>query len=218
MPFLVFAAVLLGAALHASWNAVIKDGGNKVFATIMVATFAAVAAVIVVSLQPLPRPESWPYLGTSTLIHVVYFALVARAYRLSDMGLTYPLMRGSAPLLVALGSVALLGEHLTPPAWIGVALISAGILTMVLGRQHGDGHGVLTALANAVVIAAYTLTDATGGQARGISGSLRGVGISSDRRPARDVDRADRWSPICRVRRRAMAWRRPGGRGNRRFL
>ena len=37
-----------------------------------------------------------------------------------DLGLTYPLMRGTAPLLVALSASVLLGEALSLGAWLGV--------------------------------------------------------------------------------------------------
>jgi multidrug transporter EmrE-like cation transporter len=66
-----------------------------------------------------PPAAAWPYVLGSTLIHIGYYTSLAGAYRHGDLGLTYPLMRGSAPLLVALASHALIGEGLSPLAWLG---------------------------------------------------------------------------------------------------
>jgi drug/metabolite transporter (DMT)-like permease len=96
------------------------------------------------------------------LIHVGYFVLVALAYRLGDMGQTYPLMRGTAPFLVALVGGFLLHEPLSSVSWIGISLISFGVLSMVTVKQEGDGKGIALALFNAVVIASYTLIDGFG--------------------------------------------------------
>ena len=87
---------------------------------------------------------------------------MARTYRIADMNQTYPLMRGAAPLLTALASAALLKEPLSPPAWLGVAVICAGVIGMAAGRRSGQGRGVALALVNAVVIAGYTLVDGAG--------------------------------------------------------
>ena len=97
------------------------------------------------------------------MVQVLYFALVAGAYRATDMSRAYPLMRGLAPALVAVAGVAFLGEHLPPAAWAGIALISLGVFGMALAwRGRGSRKGTLLALANAAVIATYTLIDGAG--------------------------------------------------------
>lgn len=162
MNLAVFAVVLFAAALHATWNAVVKGGADTLLTTALVVGFAAAIAVIVLPFVPQPAPASWPFILASTTLQVAYFLLVAYAYRAADMSQTYPLMRGTAPLLVAFASAALLDEPLPPLAWIGIAAICAGILSMGLGVKPGQGKGVLLALLNAVVIAAYTLIDGEG--------------------------------------------------------
>ena len=124
MPLTVFAAVLVGAALHASWNAIVKGGTDKLLTTILVAAASGLVAIAVLPFLPLPARASWPYIAVSAVVQVVYFALVAGAYNATDMSRAYPLMRGVAPVLVALAGVAFLGEHLAAAAWAGVALIS----------------------------------------------------------------------------------------------
>jgi len=171
MTIWVFLAVLLAAALHASWNAVAKSGDDKVLTTFMVATAAAVAAGIALPFLDLPARASWPFLISSVVVHIGYFALVAAAYRVGDMGQTYPLMRGTAPFLIALVSAFWLGEKLSPPAWLGIALISGGIITMLKETKGGNARGVYLALLNAVVIASYTLIDGSGSRLSGAPGA-----------------------------------------------
>lgn len=162
MQFFVFAAVLLAAFLHAAWNAIVKSAGDKFLTAIAVVTAAALLAALTLPFLSQPHAESWPYIAASGLIHVAYFVLIARAYHAADMSQTYPLMRGTAPFLVALVGALVLQEPLSSAAWIGVSLISLGVLSMVGFRRDGDGKGIALALANALVIAAYTLIDGQG--------------------------------------------------------
>ena len=163
MPPIVFAAVLLGAALHATWNAVVKGGADKIISTVLVAAASAAVALAALPFLPLPARPAWPFIATSAVVQVLYFALVAGAYRATDMSQAYPLMRGLAPALVAGFGVAFLGEHLPAAAWAGTALISLGVFGMALAwRGRGSRKGSLIAIANAAVIATYTLIDGAG--------------------------------------------------------
>lgn len=114
---------------------------------------------------PLPAPASWPWLLASGLIHVLYFALVARAYQGAELGLAYPLMRGTAPVLTAAAAALWLHETPTALGALGIALICAGVLALAgrawrQGLQHPGATGA--ALANAGVIALYTVVDGQG--------------------------------------------------------
>jgi drug/metabolite transporter (DMT)-like permease len=162
MAFSVFAIVLLAAALHATWNAVVKAGGDTTMTTGVVAGAAALIAVVCLPFLPPPARQSWPFIAASTLVQIVYFVLIARIYRISDMSQSYPLMRGAAPLLVAISSAAFLDEPLAPIAWLGVGVICTGIVGMAAARRPGQGRGVALALLNAGVIASYTLIDGVG--------------------------------------------------------
>jgi drug/metabolite transporter (DMT)-like permease len=151
--------------LHAGWNALVRASGDKFLTSLQVVCGAAILALLMLPGLPMPAVASWPWLLASGLIHVVYFTLVARAYQGTDLGLAYPLMRGTAPVLTALAAALLLGEAPTPGAWLGIALICGGVL-MLAGRawRSGTSHpgAVLAALANAGVIALYTLVDGQG--------------------------------------------------------
>jgi phosphonate utilization associated putative membrane protein len=163
MSPLVTVLVLGAALLHATWNAIIKSSRDVMLDTALVAAGASLLSLPLIAAVPMPASASWPFLATSIVIHVGYFATLARAYRAGDLGHAYPLMRGTAPLLVALFGVALLNEHPSAIMWLGIVLISAGILSIGLlqqGRAHRDA--TLWALTNAVIIASYTLVDGAG--------------------------------------------------------
>ena len=158
----VFGIVLLAALLHAGWNAVVKGAGDKLLTTVLVAAASAVIAVLALPFVPQPTPESWPYLGVSAGFQLGAYLLLARAYRGADMSQVYPLMRGTAPLLVALVGAFALGERMGPAAWIGIALICAGVLSLALGSARAGAGAVRLAAPSAVVIAVYTLIDGVG--------------------------------------------------------
>lgn len=130
--------------------------------TALIACFASGIAALVLPFVAQPAPGSWPYILASVLLQGVYFLLVARIYHLAEMSLAYPLMRGAAPLLVALASLLLLHERLVPLAALGIAIICAGVLGMGLAARGGNRRGLGLALGNAVVIAGYTLVDGIG--------------------------------------------------------
>jgi drug/metabolite transporter (DMT)-like permease len=115
-----------------------------------------------------PPPQVWPYVLASLVIHVGYYFALAGALKHGDLGLAYPLMRGTAPLLVALGSWAVLGETIAPLGWLGVCLVSGGVL--MLGMSAGwlrHRKAVAFALSNAVLIAIYTVVDGQGARLSG---------------------------------------------------
>src|SRR5207253_7636005 len=127
----VLLAVLLGAFLHASWNVLVKAGHDTRVAAAGVYIGAGVLSAIALPFLPAPSAASWPYLAASTVVEVLYGLLLAAAYRLGDLSHAYPLMRGTAPLLVTIGSGVLIGESLSGAVYAGVALVSAGGVLMV---------------------------------------------------------------------------------------
>lgn len=170
----VLAAVLFGALLHASWNALIKGGRDKALDTALIHGLGIVVALPVLALVGLPPREAWPYLAASVVVHLGYYVALVGAYRHGDLGLTYPVMRGTAPLLVALASAAVVGERLSPAAWAGVLAVSAGVIAIGLSRSAAGGHpgkALRYALANAAIIALYTLIDGLGVRAAGNAAS-----------------------------------------------
>ncbi|HTQ77441.1 MAG TPA: DMT family transporter [Burkholderiales bacterium] len=160
----VTVAVLGAALLHASWNALVKSGRDPLLDMALL-TFAgsaiATALALALRLAP-PVAASWPYLAASTVIHVGYYVALAGAYRAGDLSHGYPIMRGTAPLLTAVGTWLLLGEPLSPAAAAGVLLISGGVLSLGFAGGGASGRATAWALTSAALIALYTLADGAG--------------------------------------------------------
>ncbi len=169
----VVLAVLLGAALHAGWNALVKSSGDKPLDTALVHLMGAGVALPLLLIVGLPGPAGLPYIAASLFIHVAYYSALAGAYQHGDLGLTYPIMRGFAPLLVALGSGSLIGEVPSPAAWAGVIGITTGVALVGLARPAEALHhrkALMFAFANAGIIAVYTVVDGLGVRAEVAAG------------------------------------------------
>jgi len=167
MSLSVILLVLFAACLHATWNAIVKSGSDKMLDSSMIALGASFTALCVLPFLPAPSMNSWPYVLASVVIHFAYYQLVGLAYKTGDIGLAYPLMRGVAPMIVASTSGLILGESLSSVAIAGVAVISTGVVTLAFESGLKNRSSLLFALLNAVVIATYTYIDGTGSRASG---------------------------------------------------
>lgn len=164
MSLFALSIVLFAALLHASWNALVKAGGDRALILAGVALSHALAGVVLILLSEPPARESWPALAVSTLVHYGYYALLFQAYRLGDLSQVYPISRGLAPMLVALGALVLIGETLPPLAWAGLIAVSMGIWLLSL-RPRGaevDRHAVVVAVFLGLAIATYSVADGIG--------------------------------------------------------
>jgi phosphonate utilization associated putative membrane protein len=162
--------VLVAALLHAGWNALLKSGGDKALDTALLQLAGGIVALPFSLWFGLPGASGWPFIAASLVIHIGYYNALVGAYRHGELGLTYPIMRGFAPLLVALASSAFIGEVPSTTAWLGILGIAAGVA--LVGLAHpGDalhhGKALAYAFANAVIIALYTVVDGRGVRAAG---------------------------------------------------
>ncbi len=171
LTWTVVALVLFGALLHAGWNALVKSSPDKALDTAVIHVVGSLIALPLLLFVGWPPAAAWPFIVASIVIHIGYYIALTGAYQHGDLGLTYPLMRGTAPLLVALSASLTLAETLSPLSWAGVIGISAGVLALGLSRQAAERpKAVGFALANAVVIAIYTVVDALGVRATAAAG------------------------------------------------
>ena len=161
VSLLIFGLLLFAAALHAGWNALVRRDPDRAAAAVSVAAGGAVVGIAVLPFLPPIAPAAIPFVLGSSSIHIVYYALVARAYRHGELSVVYPIMRGLAPLLVTIVT-ALFVEPATPAEFAGVAIVATGIVTLGMEGLARGGAGIGAALANAVVIACYTLVDGLG--------------------------------------------------------
>ncbi len=77
----VVAAVLFGALLHASWNALVKSSTDKALDTALIHLLGSVVAIPLVLLVGWPPATAWPFLAASLVIHVGYYTALVRAYQ-----------------------------------------------------------------------------------------------------------------------------------------
>jgi drug/metabolite transporter (DMT)-like permease len=165
MTTVVFLAVLVAALSHATWNAFIKSGTDKSLDVALVSGGGALVCVPIALFLGPPPAAAWPYIAASAALHFFYYLTLAQAYRFGDLTLAYPIMRGCAPLLLALAGVVWFGETLNQLTWLGIALVAGGVIGLGLSSS---GHVVslratlLFALANAALIACYTAADGRG--------------------------------------------------------
>ena len=162
-------AVLGAGFLHALWNALLKSAaGDPWLDTALIVIASSLICVPFLFFVPIPAAAAWPFLLASMVVHWFYFGFLASAYRRGDLSFAYPLMRGVAPLLVTMLGIVFLSERLDPKTIAGIALICSGIIAIA---WFGSGRHTLAAagfaLANAVVIAIYTLIDGTGARNAG---------------------------------------------------
>lgn len=170
-------AVLLGAACHAGWNALVKSGSDPFLDTVLLTTCIAVMMAVLLLFLPLPRPESWFCLIASVVIHLAYFGLLVLAYRGGDLSQVYPIMRGTAPAFTALLAFVLLGERPSWGGWAGVLMVSGGVLLLAADSPRSRGVRLapaIFALLNAAVIVGYTLVDGLGARRSGNAFSYTG--------------------------------------------
>jgi len=170
MSLEITALVLLAAALHAGWNALIKISGDRIAVMAVVTLAGSFLSLFALPFVDSPDPASWGLLALTILIHTGYHFFLPVAYDHGDLGQVYPIARGSAPLLVTLGAVLFAGELLDPIPLIGVICLAVGVMTLTLDKGSGvtkKPMAVLYALATGVCIASYTVVDGLGARQAG---------------------------------------------------
>ena len=171
MSPLVIGLALFAAILHASWNAFLRTGADRLW-TVTVMSFSSTALAIPLAVvNGFPATSAWLYVGLSACLQVGYSVFLVAAYRYGELGQVYPIVRGSVPLLVTLGGFLLAGQQLTILETVGVALVGGGIMGLSLGRGRAATTSILYALATGAIIAAYATVDAIGVRAAGNVGA-----------------------------------------------
>ena len=172
MSTTVFIVVIGAALLHAAWNALVKGGADKTLSMGAVIIGHMPLAILALGFVPAPALESLPYLVCGIALHFGYQMFLLLAYQNGDLTQVYPLARGSAPLIVALFSVLVLGVHLENLELLAIAIIGTGIISLTLVRRS-DGlrnpKAATFALITGLFIASYSLVDGQGARVSGSS-------------------------------------------------
>lgn len=161
-------AVLGAAVIHASWNAAIKRAGQPLYESALMHVWLVPPALVLLPWAGWPSAFTFVCAVGSALVHCVYFHVLAAAYRHVDLSITYPILRGSAPALTALGAVLLMDEHPSVQGWGGILMICGGVVAMGLLAARASPRAAPVkaaigwAMCTALTIVAYTLIDSAG--------------------------------------------------------
>jgi drug/metabolite transporter (DMT)-like permease len=159
MPTSALALALAAACVHALWNVLLARAKDVEAATAVALLVAEVVFLPVAILVWHVHRAVIPFLVASGALQLLYFTLLATAYRVSELSVVYPIARGTAPVLVLVIGVAALGHATSAGQVAGVVLVGLGVL---LVRGLKPGRGAPLGLVIACVIAAYTLVDKNG--------------------------------------------------------
>ena len=164
MPLDALALALGSALLHALWNLILGRERDPEAAAAIALVVAIVVFAPVAALRFDAESAVWPYVAVTAVLQLLYFGLLATAYRHGDVSVVYPIARGLAPVVVLLVGATLLGIAASFEQVVGVCLVGTGVL-LVRGlgwAASGRGSGAAYGVAVAICIAAYTLVDSRG--------------------------------------------------------
>ena len=169
---LVFIAVIGAGVLHAAWNALVKGSTDKALSMGAVVIGHVPIAAIILPVVPMPEVASLPYLFSGIALHLGYQIFLLKSYQTGDLTQVYPIARGSAPLIVALFSLTILGVQLSGTQLLAIAIIGAGIISLAMVRRS-DGQvnrkAAVLAGITGLFIASYSLVDGLGARIAGTS-------------------------------------------------
>jgi drug/metabolite transporter (DMT)-like permease len=160
-PDLLYGLVLLAAAAHAIWNALIKRSSDAVMMMAAIRLVGLVFGLSVLPFVPWPTGPTWILLALACAATFTYYGLLIQSYQIGDLSVVYPIARGSAPALLALIAFVALDERLALTQIVGIILITMGILALVIGKGV-DRKAVGFALATGISIAAYSFLGGLG--------------------------------------------------------
>ncbi|HMU94574.1 MAG TPA: EamA family transporter [Anaerolineales bacterium] len=165
MPILALVLLFFSAAMHATWNFLLKSAEEKYIAMGWQVILSGVFSTVLIFFTGLPPRSMWTFAVISMILEAIYFILLCIAYSDHDFSLVYPIARGAAPALLVLWTALFLHEQLTTGGYIGLAMITGGMIligaTTLLQNHEEKPHlrGILTALSVALIISIYTYID-----------------------------------------------------------
>jgi drug/metabolite transporter (DMT)-like permease len=162
---LIVVIVIGAGALHATWNAIAKQVSDGLMAFAWIGLASGLCGAVGLAVTGLPAGPAIGFAVASGIIHIGYELGLMNSYRLGSFNQTYPIARGTSPLVVAVGAYFLASEHLSPPALLGVVTLAAGLMSLAFsgGRLGGDDlPAVVFAVLTGLTIASYTIVDGLG--------------------------------------------------------
>ncbi|AZY93560.1 multidrug transporter [Paracoccus sp. Arc7-R13] len=161
---------ITAAFLHAVFGALQKGRHDPWISRAAIdLSYLVLALPVALFLVPWPDPHLWPVLAGAMSIHIAYKIAQAKSYQRGAFTVVYPVVRGSAPLVVVLVAMIVFDERFNAVQWVGLGLLVGGIFGLALNslRKLKVGRDTLVpalawALITGVTVAAYTTYDAWG--------------------------------------------------------
>ncbi|WP_374625162.1 SMR family transporter [Pandoraea sp.] len=163
------AMVLAAALAHAVWNLAskYKRGNTLLFVWAYNCASTLLWVPIAIGLMVQGRQAMDGRLGVaaavSAALHIAYSLTLQAGYDRADLGVVYPIARGTGPVLTILFAILLLGERLNVVALFGALLVVSGVL-VVAGNPFRSGsrrplQGMFWGAATGATITSYTVWD-----------------------------------------------------------
>ena len=165
MESLALLAIISAALLHACWNFILKDAGDKVVCTLIIYLTSLPFAVAGMLIVGLPSLDAVPIIVLSAALQTGYCIVLFKGYQVGDLSSVYPIARGSAPIFVFVFSLLFFEINYEWTTFLGISIFCAGLLAYSLSVIRNAGsrlNEVVYALAIGVFIAGYSITDAIG--------------------------------------------------------
>jgi drug/metabolite transporter (DMT)-like permease len=158
----VIGLALSAAILHATWNAFLRSGGDRLW-TVTVMSFASTAVALpCLFVYGVPPSGAWPYIPLSAALQVGSTVFLVAAYRHGELGQVYPIVRGTVPLLVTVGGFLIAGDRLDARQIGGIVLVAVGIMSLAFGKRRTSVLPIVFALTTGTIVAAYVTVDSIG--------------------------------------------------------
>ncbi len=206
MPLAAIAAALTSALIHASWNALLKSGRDRLLDSALVAVGWMALAAALIAYFGLPPQAAWAPMLASGAVHALYWGALTKGYESGDLSHVYTLSRGLAPAVAALLAFLIVRETPSALALAGIALVCGGVLIVGVS-PNAPLKATLWALLTATTIGAYTLFDALGARITGNAAHYLGWSLLVSGAPI-FVFALARRGPAALVRDARTNWRR----------
>lgn len=166
MKLLTSSLILLAAFGSSVWNLHVKQSKNSVlFVTLMVLPQLIVALPLTV-IFPIQSITTLAFLLASSLVHTGYIIFLVHAYCSGMLSRVFPLAIGMATIISLLFWHIILWHRLMSYEYLGVALVTIGVISFIFIRNNHNQpinlRALIYALGTSVFIFAYTSIDTYG--------------------------------------------------------
>lgn len=172
MTAIALVLVLASAVAHATWNYLAKSSRDTyafTWAFTGVASLVYLPIAIATAWSHPPPLSALAFIAVTVSLHVLYFGFLNASYARADLSIVYPVARGTGIILIPIGAVLILGEHVSGYAAASIAVIILGVVGV---HSRGTGWSAVRGLARSirepgsrlaaltgVIIAGYSIWD-----------------------------------------------------------